>query len=84
MVEKVGAEHVGFGMDSVLDAKHEFVRDPHFWPRPQYPDGLNLGYVRPESLPQFTYALLGRGYDEASVRGILGENFKRLAGQVWR
>ena len=23
--------HVGFGMDSMLDAKHDFVRDPHFW-----------------------------------------------------
>ena len=83
MVEKVGAEHVGFGMDSVLNVKHPFERDPHFWPKRQYPDGISAGYVPPESLPRLTQALLGRGYDEGSVRGILGENFLRLAGKVW-
>ena len=52
MVEKVGAAHVGIGMDSVLNVTHPFERDPHFWPKPQDPDGISAGYVPPESLPQ--------------------------------
>jgi len=85
MVERVGAEHVGFGMDSVLERKHDSVgRDRNYWPEPQYPDGLDLGFVPPESLPQLTQKLLDRGYDETSVRAIMGENFLRVAGQVWK
>ena len=38
----------------------------------------------PEAWPRITQALLDRGYDEAAIRGILGENFLRVAGQVWR
>lgn len=85
MVERVGPEHVGFGMDSVLQRKQvPFVRDRRYWPEHLYPDGLSLGYVPPESLPQLTQKLLDRGYDETSVRAVLGENFLRIAGQVWK
>ncbi len=41
-------------------------------------------YVAPEDFPQLTERLLKHGFDEAEVRGILGENIMRVAEQVWR
>jgi membrane dipeptidase len=39
--------------------------------------------VSPLQLPELTEALIGLGYDEAALRGILGGNFLRVAEQVW-
>jgi membrane dipeptidase len=82
----VGPEHVGFGMDSILK-QHKpfqpFTRSREFWPERQYPD-TGSGYVAPEQVPQLTQALLDRGYNEKDIRGILGENFLRIARQVWK
>jgi membrane dipeptidase len=86
MVELVGPRHVGLGMDSVLKQKPgsgPFTGNRTYWPERQYPDN-GTGYVDPEAWPRITQALLDRGYDEAAIRGILGENFLRVAGQVWK
>jgi len=86
MVELVGPEHVGFGMDSVLHAhtpNQPFTRNREYWPARQYPDG-GTGYVPPEEAPRLTQALLDRGYGDADIRGILGGNFLRVAETVWK
>ena len=86
MVDLVGAEHVGFGMDSVLHVhkpNQPFTRSREYWPESQYPDS-GTGYVGPEEAPRLTQALLDRGYGEKDIRGILGENFLRVARQVWK
>jgi membrane dipeptidase len=86
MVELVGPRHVGLGMDSVLKQKPgsgPFTGNRTYWPERQYPDN-GTGYVDPEAWPRITQALLDRGYDEAAIRGILGENFLRVASQVWK
>ena len=86
MVELIGPEHVGFGMDSVLlrnKPEAPFTRNRDYWPASQYPDG-GLGYVGPEQVPHLTQALMDRGYGEADIRAILGGNFLRIAGQVWK
>jgi membrane dipeptidase len=89
MVQLVGPQHVGFGMDSILhgdagdDVTVDFALRRDYWPASQYPDG-GLGYVPPESLPALTQGLLDRGYGDEDVRGILGANFLRVASAVWR
>src|SRR5262249_48523689 len=86
MVDLVGPQHVGFGMDSVLHQhkpNQPFTRSRTYWPEHQYPDS-GSGYVSPEEAPKLTQALLDRGYDETSIRGILGENFLRIAETVWK
>jgi len=86
MVELIGADHVGFGMDSVLHVhkpNQPFTRSREYWPARQYPDG-GTGYVPPEEAPHLTQALLDRGYSEADIRGILGGNFLRVAETVWK
>jgi membrane dipeptidase len=86
MVELVGADHVGFGMDSVLHAhkpNQSFTRSRVYWPERQYPNG-GTGYVPPEEAPRLTQALVDRGYSEQDIRGILGGNFLRVAETVWK
>jgi len=86
MVALVGADHVGIGMDSVLELNTtgHFVPDNRaYWPASQYP-GTGTDCLPPESFPRLTQALLDRGYKEEDIRGILGGNFLRLAQGVWK
>ncbi|MDP6788623.1 MAG: membrane dipeptidase [Rhodospirillales bacterium] len=40
--------------------------------------------MQPEQLPEATEELLRLGYGEDDVRGILGENWARVAEAVWK
>ena len=87
MAERIGADRVGVSLDyawpdNSLDDTFETY--PRFWPTRQYPAGGDLGFVAPEALPELTEALLERGHSDDEVRGFMGENYLRVAGQVWR
>ncbi len=80
----IGAENVGISLD------YSFTKDglnmengEAFWPARQYGDKSNIGFIEPEAFPQITEALLARGYDDDAVRGFIGGNFFRVAGDVW-
>jgi membrane dipeptidase len=47
------------------------------WPK-------GVGFVPPEAAPRLTQALLDRRYSEQDIRGILGDNFLRIAQAVWK
>jgi membrane dipeptidase len=82
----VGPEHVALGLDFCADAAlvMRYMRErPEEW----FQGGRaweHVSFVPPESIPTLTQALLDNGYAERDVRGILGENFLRVADAVWK
>jgi len=88
VAQLVGPEHVGLGLDFVYYEDQMFRKaqaNPERYPGEGYSkDAAGWRYVPPERLPQVTEVLLKRGYPESEIRGILGGNFLRLAGQVWK
>ena len=87
VAELVGPEHVGLGLDFVYYPEQfyrEVMADPQWWPEEylQNLDGFN--YFPPEELPLVTGILLKKDYSESEIHGILGGNFLRVAGQVWK
>ena len=85
VINLVGPEHVGIGLDYTIDQQElmDYIQGhPDVFPPDQFKD--YLAFVEPEQFPEFTELLLKRGHSEAVVRGILGENFMRVAEKVWK
>lgn len=98
IAELVGPEHIGLGLDYVptfgvanappaAGFKHTGHDDGYLQAsggKSEAPRHEDIKYVEPEGLPPLTEALIGRGYSETDIRGILGENWLRVARQVWK
>ena len=82
----IGAEHVGLGLDYVFDHSEmdDYIaaRPDIFPPEKGYNDAMAM--IEPERIPLIAEGLLSRGYRDAQVSGIMGENNMRVARQVWR
>jgi membrane dipeptidase len=85
VAQLVGPQHVGLGLDYVYDlATFELfvARMPERYPPDKgYSD---MAQLELEDIPRITAELLRRGYAEAEIRGILGENWLRVCGEVWK
>jgi membrane dipeptidase len=92
LVELVGVDHVGIGTDFTEGQPDEIYG---YWARGKskredLPMKVDLPIVNPEgirSASQFqnlTKALLLRGYGEADVKKIMGENWLQLFKRVWK
>ena len=85
ITDLIGRDRVGFGLDFCQIPQESWDSgrfSPKAYPPPPwvFPDGL----AGPEDIPDIAEGLRGRGYDEASVRGIMGENLLRLFEHVWK
>lgn len=83
IADRVGPRHIGYASDYLY---HREVTSPSAW-NPPHPGDVpwpQINYAAPEQVPRLTELLLGRGYDVADVKGILGENWLRIADRVWR
>jgi membrane dipeptidase len=84
VIDRVGAEHVGLGLDYVFDCT-DF--DEHVRLNPTlYPPGITSGLrmIGPEAIEAIADGLAKDNLTDAQIRGILGENWLRIAAQVWR
>ena len=87
LVQKVGADHVGLGLDCVFEPAwlNDWARGrPDEWPMTQEPGWPGFRYVQPEQTPDLTEDMLRRGYSEGDVRKILGLNMLRMCELNWR
>ena len=83
----VGPSHVGIGLDFVYYPDQMFayfMANPEMYPDSYSPNPDEWCYLIPEKLPNITEILISRGYSEEDIRGILGENYLRVAGKVWK
>jgi membrane dipeptidase len=84
----VGADHIGLGCDFMtgrvdLDA---IGMDRERWPADVYSDQpwqMVKDFETIIELPKVTHALLERGWSEADVRKVLGENWLRVYEKAW-
>lgn len=99
MVDLVGIEHVALGTDLPAVSHPDKIghilartltRYPSFMSAYARAFGNDVGsrYLvdcsSSADLPQLTSSLLQRGWSEAHVRAVLGENLLRVLGEIWR
>jgi membrane dipeptidase len=98
VAELVGAEHVGIGMDyfhgiiPYSTAEEQATQDAadlesDLWNPGTLPPGpwsCAPGIETPAGMRNLTAALLQHGFSEPEVRGIIGGNFLRVFGEVWK
>ena len=87
VVQLVGPQHACLGLDVVFDvtALNAYIRArPEEWPDAADPAWPGFRYAQPEQLPELVALMLRAGYGETAVRGVLGENLRRVCGQVWK
>jgi membrane dipeptidase len=84
VVDLVGPEHVGLGLDYVLDwgeIEASVRSNPAMFPADL---AGSVAMIEPEDIPNIAEGLCGLGLSDENIRGILGENWLRIARRVWK
>jgi membrane dipeptidase len=82
----VGPEHVGISTDYMFDGSEldEFMEgDPDLFPS-DLGTQSGMRILGPESMEQIAEGLAREKFSGKEIRGILGENWVRVASEVWR
>jgi membrane dipeptidase len=85
-IDLIGPEHVGLSLDYVFDNSDWgdlLTKHPELIPK-----GMDAAdakaMVEPEAFPEIVERLARTSLTDEQIRGILGENWLRVATQVWR
>lgn len=85
-LDLIGEDHVGLGLDYVFDARelddYMSAMGGIFPPQMGYRRGMAM--IEPERITAIAAGLLQSGRTPSTVRKVLGENFMRIAREVWR
>ena len=88
LADLVGCEHIGFGFDYSpkvdVDIGVILRSRPDYWPAGQQYDTQGIKHAGPQQLQELVQNLADAGYGDADIRGMLGENFRRVAGSAWQ
>ncbi len=85
VVNLVGDEHVGIGLDYQIDIDELLAyKKAHPEIYPPEDSAVEPRYVAPEQFPEIIVELRARHYSEIAIANIMGENFLRIAKQVWQ
>ncbi len=84
-VQVAGADHVGLALDYCYDTAE--LQEYLHTMRDTFPDDATFSrpanMVAPEALIDIVRGLCGLGYDDETIRKILGENWRRVAETAW-
>ena len=86
----VGVEHLGLGSDMDLDGYDDLSPEELRGLRASYKDSYAFrdkidieGVDHPKRVFDLTEGLIRRKYSDAEIRGVLGDNFKRVLKEIW-
>ena len=94
LVDLMGIDHVGIGLDFITGQPQEFFMTPSgelglggkFPPGitpPTWPWIFPKGIQGVSDLPNIVEGMLKRGYTEKDIKKVMGENFLKLFKEVW-
>lgn len=86
VIDLVGADHVGIGLDYVFDVSEieEAVRRNPALFAPGTQTDSKRATVEPEAISEIAEGLARDNLTDSQIAGILGENWLRVAERVWR
>jgi membrane dipeptidase len=89
LISVAGPEHVGIGLDygfpvEVADLDVILANNPEFWPESEGYHDSSMTFVAPAQIIDLAAELDRRGHEGATIQGVIGENFLKLANEMWR
>ena len=86
----VGIEHAGIGTDSDLKGYDALPKEVYEQLKAGYKSSYSFrdkidieGLDHPKKMYDVAEALVRRGYGDENIRAVLGENFRRVLGEIW-
>lgn len=87
LIEIVGPEHIGIGLDYSpevdVDIGDILKTRSDFWPPGQQYETPGIKHAEPGQLQDLAVMMEKCGLSESDIQGILGGNFRRVAQAVW-
>ena len=86
MVELLGPEHVGIGMDIIFNTAPmlDWMRSrTNEWPEAADPDWPGIRTITLGEIPELVQCMVKAGYPEDAIRNILGGNYMRIGAALW-